>query len=158
MLKLNLGCGKIILDDYINIDIRPTTPNTVVMDVTDLKYDDDIIDEIYACDILEHISHRETINVLKHWYNKLTKGGKLFIQSPCLTSIINYANKATKIKEIEIVIARIFGGQDYPENTHKTILHPSLISNYLSSVGFKDITMDVGNFGNMTNIRVTSYK
>jgi predicted SAM-dependent methyltransferase len=158
MLKLNLGCGNVIVDGYINIDIRPTTPQTIVMDVCDLKYDDEVIDEIYACDILEHISHRETVNVLKHWYNKLVFGGKLFIQSPCLTSMIDFYNKSNSIKNIEMVIARIFGGQDYPENTHKTILHPELIKHYLTSIGYKNISMDIGNFGNRTNIRVTTYK
>ena len=33
LIRLNLGCGKKLLDGYVNIDLRQTNPDVVIMDI-----------------------------------------------------------------------------------------------------------------------------
>jgi len=58
--KLNLGCGKSILDGWINLDIVPLEGVDVTADLDDcantpLPFEDDSIDEFYASHLIEHI-------------------------------------------------------------------------------------------------------
>ncbi|MCK5019639.1 MAG: hypothetical protein KAS32_21450, partial [Candidatus Peribacteraceae bacterium] len=116
------------------------------------------LEEIYANDVLEHCSFHETQTIIKHWYKKLKPTGKLFIQSPCLRLVCEYALKASTVEEREKAISRIFGGQDYPENTHMTSIDEVVIEHYLKSAGFHNIEIEAGTFGNKTNIRITCFK
>ncbi len=58
MKKLNLGCGKKILDDYINLDVVDYGGN-MIHDLNSFPYpfDDNTFDEILASHILEHLQN-----------------------------------------------------------------------------------------------------
>ncbi|MCK5018191.1 MAG: methyltransferase domain-containing protein [Candidatus Peribacteraceae bacterium] len=157
-MKVNVGCGRILKKGYTNVDVRKTHPDVVEGDIRNLPFDDNSLEEIYANDVLEHCSFHETQDILHHWYSKLQPGGKLFIQSPCLRLVCEFALKADSIELREKAIARIFGGQDYPENTHLTSIDEVVIEHYLKAAGFHNIEMIAGGFGNKTNIKVTSFK
>jgi predicted SAM-dependent methyltransferase len=160
-MKINLGCGRDIKEGYLNTDIRKTHPSVLLADVERLPFKSYSVEEIFACDILEHLSYRKTKDVLKEWHRVLQPGGKLFIQSPHLKSLCLFALKVKTLKEKEMAIARIFGGQEYKENCHLTAVDTEVVMSYLTEIGFyladpKDI--QEGNFGNRTNIRVTVFK
>ena len=138
MLKLNLGCGEDIREGYHNIDIR-NLPNVIVADVNDLPYENNSIDEILASDIYEHISHRKSLELLQHWSDLLKPGGVLIIRSPCLDYIIQYFMQAKTLEDIKIGISLLYGDQDYPENSHYTVCHIKLMSEFLTLVGLEKI-------------------
>ena len=142
MLKLNLGCGNDIRDGYVNIDIRNELNNSVLVgDITNLQYAENSVDEILALDVYEHISHRRSLHVLQHWSDILKPSGKLILRSPSLDVIIEkYYNTAKTASQIKRVIEIIFGGQDYPENSHFTICHPIIMKEYLTKCGFVDLS------------------
>lgn len=153
--KLNIGCGIDIKEGYINIDVRLLPGVNIIADVFNLPFKDNSISEIYACDVYEHISHRKSKELLKHWVNKLKKGGLLFIQTTNLLSLIDYILKSNKIED---AVSRIFGGQDYPENTHLTSGHPVILEKYLRDSGITGEIKFEYKFGNMTNLRCRSIK
>jgi len=159
-MKLNLGCGTDIKPGYINIDVRKTVESVVVCDLTKpLPFLPASVEEIFACDILEHMSFRLIQTVLKDWFRVLQPGGKLFIQSPHLFSMCTFALSAKSVQEREKAIARFFGGQNYPENTHMTAIDEVVISHQLKEAGFSnEMEFTAGNFGNRTNIRITIFK
>jgi len=128
--KLNLGCGKDVREGYENIDIRDL-PGTIKADVRDLPYPEGSCDEILAMDILEHISHEETLATVAHWLSKLKSGGVLKIQSPCLPMICAYIMSSSNPDQIHNGIKLLFGNQDYADNTHRTALHPELFHRML---------------------------
>ena len=134
MLRLNLGAGNDIREGYDNIDIRPL-PNVIQADVCNLPYEKGTVDEIVASDIYEHVSYHKSKDLLKHWISLLKPGGKLILRAPCLDAIILYFIKAVSLRDIEIGIAAIFGGQDYKENTHYTIAQSQLMEQYLRDAG-----------------------
>jgi len=84
ILKLNLGSGGCELSDYDNVDRKKG------QEVYPLAYPDECADEIRASHVLEHFSHRETMDVLREWFRVLKPGGCMKICVPdmeviCLT-------------------------------------------------------------------------
>lgn len=159
-LKLNVGCGNKLKEDHVNIDIRQlNNPDILIADIRNLPYESETVDEIYANDVLEHVSFRETLPVLEHWFKILKPGGKLFIQSPHFGSLVNLAVKAKTIPEKLGAIARFYGGQDYPENTHMNAIDEDILQDQLKVAGFTTtMRWEAGTFGNNTNIRATIFK
>ena len=48
----------------------------------DLQYADGTVDEIRASHILEHFSHKHSLDVMRHWVAKLKPGGRLRVAVP----------------------------------------------------------------------------
>lgn len=115
-LRLNLGCGPDIREGYVNIDARPL-PGAVQGDVSALNFGPGTVDEIYASDILEHFSYRRTEEVLGHWCSRLKPGGILELRVPGLDRLFNLWSSSKLASDYELSYY-IFGGQEYPENTH----------------------------------------
>lgn len=138
VIKLNLGCGKDIREGYINIDIRPL-PGVVQADVLNLPIKDGSVAEILASDVYEHVSYHKSQELLAHWVSKLKRGGILIIRTPCLDKIVEFCGRAEALGTIEEIIAAIFGGQDYQENTHLTICQVALMKKYLRGAGIKGL-------------------
>jgi SAM-dependent methyltransferase len=60
--KLNLGCGKTVLPDWINLDKVPLAGVDVIVDLdkcqeVKLPFDNDEIDEFFASHVIEHLHH-----------------------------------------------------------------------------------------------------
>ena len=52
-MKLNLGCGNMYLDDYINVDIKDVKCDEKC-DARKITFDDNTFEEVLASDIIEH--------------------------------------------------------------------------------------------------------
>jgi predicted SAM-dependent methyltransferase len=65
-LKLHLGCGKVILPGFVNIDIRADIDSRIVKEniFTLDSIKDNSVDLIYACHLLEHIDRHKILSVL----------------------------------------------------------------------------------------------
>jgi predicted SAM-dependent methyltransferase len=136
-LKINIGCGKIIKKDYINIDVIDFPGIDLKCDIRKLPYGKESVDEILANDVLEHFGRLEWRSILAYWYSLLKKGGVISIQTPDIIKLF----EMWKTKEIDKtgpphtaklhmddkLIRRIFGEQDFPEDTHKTGITMELI-------------------------------
>ena len=71
-MKLNLGCGSKILENYTNLDkLDYYNPNVVHdLEVTPYPFEDNSVDEILMCHILEHVGQDPDIfnNIIKELY------------------------------------------------------------------------------------------
>ena len=113
-MKLNIGCGTLLRDDAINMDIR-RLPDTVCGDIRALPFGDNYFDEVYAIDIIEHMTAADGAKALCEVARVLKPNGKCFFQLPSLRGIAEaYAAGASAEK----VSWWLFGGQDYKENFH----------------------------------------
>ena len=113
-MKLNLGCGEIHIDGFVNIDCRYQPGVDSVEDIRFLrKYSD--VDVIYACQVLEHFSRWEVHTILQRWYDVLKPGGFLYLSVPDFESIVDHYVLSN---DMESVMGLLYGGQDYEGNFH----------------------------------------
>ena len=80
-IKLNLGCGDIIIPDYINVDLYNVNADAMC-DVKHLLFTDNFADLIYASHIIEHFDFHEAFKVLEEWKRVLKPNGQLIIETP----------------------------------------------------------------------------
>lgn len=144
---LEIGCGENPNPNTtIRLDIRNLPHVDIVSDGTKLNmFEDSSLDGIFARHVIEHWSHRNTFNVLKEWYRVLKPGAWVEIHCPDLNKLVlNYINSCTdeytrKIFDADLLSYYLYGGQEYPENTHMAGFTFESLSNKLVTVGFKNI-------------------
>lgn len=157
MLRLNLGCEldkRPQKEGWVNIDCRQSCKPDLVHDLLKpLPYKDNSVDEILAKDILEHFPWRKVPDVLTDWLRVLKPGGKIYIQTPDLTTIAHHIliGKLWNWKQIS---HWIYGEQNVPENSHKAGFTIPTLARLLTEVGFKVKEMNKGG----TNLMCYAYK
>lgn len=135
--KLHLGCGDKILPNFTNIDIRPMEGVDMVEDISTLKtIDNNSVDLIYACHVLEHFGRHEYLDVLTRWFNLLQDGGRLRLAIPDFEKVVNYYNNT---KDLTKIMGFLYGGQTYEQNYHYCTWDFNTISKDLKSIGFKKV-------------------
>ena len=86
---MHLGSGNIRLPGFCNVDILTTTAVDIISDISKLdNFNNNSIELIYACHVLEHFSHEDTLRVLKRWFQVLAPGGELRISVPDIDRIV----------------------------------------------------------------------
>jgi len=144
-LKLNLCCGEDVREGYLNIDVRKTKPNVLVLDLEkDLlrPFPDKSVEEILAYDCIEHISWRRIEDLLKDIHRVLKCNGRLYLRVPDLEAIarkviLDPGFKYNELRGWKAISFWVYGGQDYPENTHKAGFTIPTLRELLESLGFK---------------------
>ena len=152
-MKLNLCCGDDIRDGYINIDIRRTKPNVLVIDLEKellSVFPSNSAEEIIARDCIEHISWRRVEDLLKDIHRVLKCGGRVYIQVPDLEAIAKEVilNPDFKYGELEgwkAISFWVYGAQDYEYNYHKAGFTIPTLRKLLESIGF--VVDDIRNDG-----------
>ena len=137
-IRINVGCGRVTYDDYINVDLRPLTNVDVVAKADDLPFKKDSIGELYSAHLVEHIPDEHMKDyVMPYWYSLIKPGGIIRVVCPNWIAIIDRFKKG----EIEYSFFRelTFGSQEYQENVHRTMYTVESIKTLLKSCGFKDI-------------------
>jgi SAM-dependent methyltransferase len=133
--KINIGSGEVPLPGYLNIDARADLLGVdLACDVRKLDMiGDEMFDEAFAKDVLEHMPRREWRNVLDEWIRILKPGGILKLRFP--DSILLFeAYKGGHIL-LERLFQLVFGDQDCPENAHLSGLTRELVLDYLKEKG-----------------------
>lgn len=127
-MKLHLGNGSVYLDGWINIDMfgplateepelvennRTTVENyfkfplgknkynlvtDMVMDVSELPFEDNSVDEILSVDLLDHIERNKIFDTLEEWKRVLKPGGQLTID---VDDRVEQAKKLINAKNVE---------------------------------------------------------
>lgn len=137
--KLNLGCGGQYLEDYINIDLYSQAD--IKMDIRELDFKDNIIEEILLLHVLEHFNIPDVNIILQHCERVLQPGGKIIIEVPdleyCLKNWINTPEDDSK--KWEFNLQTIYGDQHNDGEYHKTGFTESRIKYMVEEVGFTNI-------------------
>ena len=136
-LKLNLGCGTVHLDGFVNVDIRYLPGVDKIEDIRYLRSFEDVsVDLIYACAVLEHLGRWEYVHALKRWYDLLKPNGILRISVPGWEELVGHYNQH---HDLRILMGMLFGGQDYKENFHHHVWDFKIMDEDLRKVGFQDV-------------------
>ena len=83
--SLHIGCGKVILQDWINIDLDALEGVDLVYDIKKgIPFNNNTIKYIFAEHFLEHLTREEGLFFLKECHRVLRKGGVLRLSTPNL--------------------------------------------------------------------------
>lgn len=137
-IKLNLGCGHIPLDNYINVDMRKLEGVDIVADVNDLPFEASTVEEIFSSHLVEHFP-QEVLRrqLLPYWRNLLRPSGRLHAIVPDTEAMVNALVRETY--DFEDFREVLFGAQDYVGDFHYNALTPSSFEALLGDAGFVDI-------------------
>jgi len=135
---VHIGCGELNDPRYINIDARSMPHVHYVSQSLKLdQFPPDSIDLIYACHVLEHVSHRKLFLTLSNWFGRLKKNGLLRLSVPDFDSIIKiYRDEKENIDAIKFPL---MGGQEYSFNFHSAVFNHTYLNQLLQRCGFSMI-------------------
>lgn len=130
---LNIGCGDKLLPDAINMDIRQI-PDTVMGDIRNIPFGDCYFDEIYATDVIEHLTAPEADKAFKELYRVAKDDSAIFFQLPSLEGIIEEYKRGASAEKVSWWL---FGGQDYKENYHYAVYDVPSFKRALNRAGLE---------------------
>ncbi len=97
MKLLNIGCGKRLHKDWINIDTNPLLPGVERCNVLDgIPFTSETFDFVYHSHVLEHIAREKASAFIKECFRILKPKGIIRIIVPDLELIVNLYLKALK--------------------------------------------------------------
>jgi predicted SAM-dependent methyltransferase len=132
-MKLHLGCGKLYLKNYINIDIESEKAD-IKHDIIKLDFiNNEKVDEIYICHVLEHIQRNDTLKLFLEWNRLLKKEGILRISVPNFESVVNVYQKNKNMSEL---LGLINGGQRNRFDIHFVCYDLHTLKEILEITGF----------------------
>ena len=142
MKKLNLGCGDEVMEGYINCDLY--NPKADVMcDARNLPFEDNSIDEVYVCHLLEHFNFKESFDVLKEWKRVIKEGGMLVIETPDLLASCKKFVESDDTYRVNVLYGHMFAKPWLEGETHKFLYTETQLSWALRQLGFKNIQRQV---------------
>lgn len=134
MKKLHLGCGKVYIPGFTHVDLMDFDHVDYRIPANDLSvFENDSVDLIYACHILEHFKRGEVVGVLKEWFRVLKPGGILRISVPGFEEMVAIYQKHGDLK---LILGPLVGGQTYLYNFHYMVFDFKLLSSFLREAGF----------------------
>jgi predicted SAM-dependent methyltransferase len=143
-VRLNLGCGHVPLEGYLNTDMRDLPGVDVVADVSNLPFEPGQAKEIFSAHLLEHFPQERLVrSLLPHWHGLLAEGGTFRAITPDGAAMIDAAGAGTY--DYEDFRTVLFGAQEYDGDFHFNLLTPQSLGALLEEAGFADIRiLEVG--------------
>jgi len=138
MIKLHIGCGKRNFgNDWIHIDGNKYD-HVQFINATELSFDTNSVDLIYASHLIAYFNRDEIKNVLKEWHRVLKPNGILRIATPDFNAMVKlYISQNLILTEL---LGPLYGKWDLNgEIYHKTAYDFESLSNVLYSIGFSGI-------------------
>jgi len=129
-IKLNLGSGKKLLDDFINVDsaFDFKDKNFVKADVRKLPFPDNYADYILARQVLEHIPFLEIMDTLEEWLRVLKPGGRMVVTAPNFDEMAQeWVESKFKISEYYEMANGIYGNQAHDKEFHVSPITPNFL-------------------------------
>jgi hypothetical protein len=141
-IRVNLGCGHLPVEGYLNIDQRELPGVDVVAEATDLPFEPGSVSELYSAHLIEHFSQEELKRrVLPHWVELLKPGGTLRAVLPDWEEMItSYARGEYPFDDLREVT---FGAQDYDGDFHLNMFSRDSLRQVLKEAGLKEISYPV---------------
>lgn len=158
---LNLGCGKVRWQNWINVDYKNADVNT---DLRALPFEDNHADAIAAIHVLEHFYQWEAGDLIQEWKRVLKPDGKLILELPCMDKVLKHMIQC--VEQNVPMIANFtwfafWGDPQYkdPHMCHKWGYSLTSIKEFLENNGFKDIQFEKPNYHFAErDMRVVAYK
>jgi len=139
-MKLNIGCGGIYKEGYINIDAFNKTIADECMSATDLHFSDNSIERIEADQLIEHLGFIQATYALSECFRVLKSNGVLKIETPDIENSFKIYIKGNEDAKKNI-FPWIFG-LERPGLQHKCFFPKVILHDLLQKTGFTNIKID----------------
>ena len=137
-ILVHIGCGEQNDTRYINIDARSMPHVHYTSKSLELtQFSNNSIDLIYACHVLEHISHRKLLQTFSNWFRRLKNGGVLRLAVPNFDTIIEIYQDNEK--SIDAIRLPLLGGQEDEFDYHAAVFNYNFLYGLLEHCGFTSI-------------------
>lgn len=105
--KLQIGCGKNILDGWLNCDFTPASPKAIFLDATaPFPFPDSSFDFVFSEHMIEHVPYAAGQKMLGECFRILKPGGVIRISTPNLRNVASLmAEPLTPEKQLYIKTA-----------------------------------------------------
>jgi len=141
-LRLNLGCGHLPLEDYLNIDQRELPRVDIVAEITALPFQPGEVAEIFSAHVLEHFPQEQLRREVLPYLKSLLRPGGLFrAVVPDAQAMIR--EHAGGRYPFELLREVVFGGQDYEGDFHYNMFTPEHLTGLLHEAGFEGVQVPV---------------
>ena len=99
---VHVGCGELNDPRFINVDARAMPHVHHILRTLNLEqFASSSVDLIYACHVLEHVSHAKLQSTLSNWFSRLKTGGVLRLSVPDFDRIVEiYEDQGRDIQAI----------------------------------------------------------
>lgn len=124
--KLNLGCGRIHLVGYTNVDVSP--PADILGDFRQMVFED--IVDVRMHHVLEHLPHAEGLPVLERIYLWMAPGASILIEVPDMEEICKYPYSPW-------FQSYVYGSQSDDGEYHKSGYTLRSLTTLVGAAGFK---------------------
>lgn len=139
-IRLNLGCGHLPLDGYLNVDRRALPHIDIVAEVDELPFGPDEVDEIYSAHLLEHFPQEHLRRALLPYCFSLLKENGIFraVVPDAEAMIDGYVKGNYSYDDMREVM---YGAQDYDGDFHFNMFTPGSLKALIAEAGFKNIVV-----------------
>lgn len=115
-MNLNMGAGSNRKQDYVSVDLYNDASDLKIDVAGLLPFEDESIDNIYACHVVEHLSRQEWEQARSEWVRILKENGTIEIRCP---DIIKVCEKLIQDPELEWNYQMLYGLQINDGEYHK---------------------------------------
>ena len=140
-MKINLGCGKRNFGkSWTHVD-GGNHEHLHSSNITDLPFDNNSVDLIYASHVLEYFDREEASEVLEEWKRTLTPKGPLRLAVPDFEAMARmYVETSTSLDKF---LGPLYGRMDMGDEKiyHKTVYDEHSLKALLFKSGFRNINL-----------------
>ena len=169
-MKLHIG-GEEKKEGWKIFNIQKSDNVDYVGDIRDLsQFDENIVDEIYASHVIEHIPLKDVEETFKGIYRILRENGKFYISVPDMDILFRmFLHSEAPLKAKYDIMRVIFGGQQDDFDYHYFGWNFEFLKNYLRASGFRKAdrvksfsmfndTSDFAIYGQTISLNLIAYK
>lgn len=141
-LQLHLGCDKRYIPGFVHVDLADFPHIDYRHDVHTLPmFEDNSVDLIYACHVIEYFDRIEVLEVLREWLRVLKPGEVLRLAVPDFAALVEVYQK---YGDLSLIHGPLYGRWVIPTDTgeqiiyHRTVYDFDALRSVLESVGFQN--------------------
>ena len=164
-IRLHLGCGERYLDGYVNVDFPPETQSLMdtskvdlYADITQLHYEPASVAEVRLHHVFEHFDRPTALRLLLDWYDWLTPGGTLVIETPDFERSARAFFRPWRRGRRGVLLRHVFGSHEASWAVHQDGWYKAKFRSHLEALGFERLRFERASWRGTYNLTVTGRK
>lgn len=137
-MNLNLGCGALYLEGFINIDGYDDCVADLICDLMRLPFKSASVERIVCHHVIEHLGYIRAIYTLAECHRVLKPGGRLILETPDIEASFKAFLEGKSVAHRSALLTWIFG-HDTPGHLHRILFPKKLLKQLLHHSGFDSV-------------------